>query len=276
MKGSRNGCQSTPARPNLDQYKKQAKDLLKACKAGDAVSMQRIGLHLPERRNRGTRFSLADAQFTIARRHRFESWTKFAKHVEALSRERKVASLKDPREAFIRAACVPREWHASGTLEDAEAILAAYPERCEQRHLYGSILGDDAAVSRFLSSDPGNAMAKGGPYDWDALTYLCFSRYLRIDRARSDGFVRAAKALLDAGANANTGWMENDHEPHPTWESVIYGAAGNGAPRRVDATFVGTRRGSERRRDGLPCCGNTRQRALKVLVESGKPNEKGW
>ncbi len=69
-------------------------------------------------------------------------------------------------------------------------------------------------------------MAKAGPYDWDALTYLCFSRYLRIDRARSDGFVRAAKALLDAGANANTGWMENDYEPRGTWESVIYGAAG--------------------------------------------------
>ncbi len=143
-----------PVRPNLEQYKKQAKDLVKACKAGDAASMQRIELHLPERRNRGTRFSLADAQFTIAREHRFESWTKFAKHIEALSRERKVASLKDPREAFIRAACVPREWHASGTLEDAEAILAAYPSVASSDIYTAAILGDDAAVSRTCRAIP--------------------------------------------------------------------------------------------------------------------------
>src|SRR5438093_2246434 len=34
--------------------------------------------------------------------------------------------------------------------------------------------------------DPGSAAAKGGPRGWDALTHLCFSRYLKLDRARSD------------------------------------------------------------------------------------------
>ena len=264
-----------PVRPNLEQYKKQAKDLLKACKAGDAVSMQRLGLHLPERRNRGTRFSLADAQFTIAREHRFESWTKFAKHIEAISRERQVASLKDPREAFIRAACVLREWHASGTLDDAEAILATYPSVASSDIYTAAILGDDAAVSRNLSRDPGNAMAKAGPYEWDALTYLCFSRYLRIDRARSDGFVRAAKALLDAGANANTGWMENDYEPRGTWESVIYGAAG--MAHHAELTRLLLEYGADPNDDETAYhAAETRDNsALKVLVESGKLNEKG-
>ncbi len=69
-------------------------------------------------------------------------------------------------------------------------------------------------------------MEKGGPYGWDALTHLCFSRYLRLDRARSNGFVRTATALLDAGASANTGWIEKDHQPDPEWESALYGAAG--------------------------------------------------
>ena len=44
--------------------------------------------------------------------------------------------------------------------------------------------------------------------------------------ARSAGFVRAAEALLDAGASANTGFFEQNHQPHPAWESVLYGAAG--------------------------------------------------
>jgi len=264
-----------PARPNLEQYKKQAKELVKACKAGDAASMQRVEVHLPERRNRGARCSLADAQFTISREHGFESWPRFAKHIEALSREREVAALRDPRDAFIRAACVPREWHASGTLEDAEAILAAYPQVASNDIYTAAILGDDAAVSRYLSRDRGNATAKREPYGWDALTYLCFSRYLRIDRARSEGFVRAAKALLEAGADPNTGWMENDYEPRGTWESVIYGAAG--MAHHAELTRLLLEYGADPNDDETAYhVAETRDNtALKVLVESGKLNEKG-
>lgn len=89
-----------------------------------------------------------------------------------------------------------------------------------------SVLGEAATVGRFLESDPKLAQAKGGPHGWDALTYLCFSQYLRLDAGRSEGFVEAAKALLEAGASANTGWFEKAHQPKPEWESVLYGAAG--------------------------------------------------
>src|SRR4030095_11112783 len=107
-----------------------------------------------------------------------------------------------------------------------EAILADHPEVASSNIYTAAILGDDAAVRRFLALDARNATAKGGPRGWDALTHLCFSRYLRLDRARSDSFVRAAQALLDAGASANTGFFEGDHQPKPEWESVLYGAAG--------------------------------------------------
>src|SRR5204863_338880 len=113
-----------------------------------------------------------------------------------------------------------------GTLDRAAAILAAHPEIASSDIHSAAILGDDAAVRRFLELDPGNATLKGGPRGWDALTHLCFSKYLRLDRARSAGFVRAAQALLDAGANANTGWYETNHQPSPEWESALYGAAG--------------------------------------------------
>jgi hypothetical protein len=138
-----------------------------------------------------------------------------------------VTQTDDPPTSFIKAACVPLDsWHASGTLERAEAILAAHPEVKAASIHTAAVLGDDAAVRRFLGLDPAAAAAKGGPYNWDALTHLCFSRYLRLEPARSVGFVRAATALLDAGASANTGWYETNHQPHPEWESVLYGAAG--------------------------------------------------
>src|SRR2546430_8833357 len=99
----------------------------------------------------------------------------------------------DPRADFLLAAT----WH--GTLESAAAVLAAHPEIASSDIYTAAVLGDAAAVQRFLALDPANAAAQGSPRGWDALTYLCFSKYLRLERARSEGFVRAARALLDAG-----------------------------------------------------------------------------
>jgi len=275
-----------PARPNLEQYKKQAKDLVKQFKSfrdGKAVDpevFQRVKKHHPRLQKlseadiRNAKFALADAQLVIVREYGFESWPKFAKHVEALNRQRLVVSLENPVAAFIEAASVPRDsWHASGTLELAEAILAAYPQVAKSDIHTAAILGDDAGVRRFLARDPRNATAKGGPYRWDALTHLCFSRYLKLDPARSDGFVRAARALLDAGASANTGWMEEEHDPRPAWESAIYGAAG--LAHHADLTRLLLDRGADPNDDETPYhAPETRDNAaLKVLVKSGKLND---
>jgi hypothetical protein len=82
-----------PSRASLEQYKKQAKALLKSQNNGDADAVERMRQHHPrfakltdsELRSGG--FLLADAQLVIAREHGFESWPRFAKHVEALSRQ---------------------------------------------------------------------------------------------------------------------------------------------------------------------------------------------
>jgi len=172
--------------------------------------------------------------------------------------------MSDPRAAFIEAAV----WH--GTLERAVAILAAHPEIASSDIHSAAILGDDAAVRRFLELDPGNATVKGGPRGWDALTHLCFSKYLRLDRARSAGFVRAARALLDAGASANTGWYETDHRPEPEWESALYGAAG--VAHHPELTRLLLERGADPNDEETPYHapeGHDNE-ALKVLVESGK------
>jgi ankyrin repeat protein len=107
-----------PPRPNLEQYRKLAKELVKACESGDQGAIRRwvaswieglvtragltITPELPVRTERwandveefarrhlssnARRCALTDAQFVIARSHGFESWPKFAKEVEALAR----------------------------------------------------------------------------------------------------------------------------------------------------------------------------------------------
>lgn len=101
-------------RPNLEQYRKLAKDLIKACKSSDATAVRAWALrwidrlatlqHQPktlqtaddvnasarrvEEFSRtqfsGGRCSLTTAHFVIARAHGFASWPKFASHLESL------------------------------------------------------------------------------------------------------------------------------------------------------------------------------------------------
>jgi ankyrin repeat protein len=183
-------------------------------------------------------------------------------------------TLADPRSAFIDAACVPLDrGHASGTLQQAEAILAEHPGVASADIHTAAILGDDAGVRRFVESDRATATEKAGPRGWDALTHLCFSRFLRLDRARSDGFVKAATALLDAGANPNTGWFENNHQPRPEWESALYGAAG--VAHHAGLTRLLLERGGDPNDEETPYhAPETHDNAaLKALVESGKLND---
>jgi ankyrin repeat protein len=181
---------------------------------------------------------------------------------------------EDRVDAFVEAACAPLDsGHASGTLDRAQAILAEHPGIATRSIFTAAILGDDAAVRRFLEIDPSHATAKGGPRNWDALTHLCFSRFLRLDRARSEGFVRAATALLDAGASANTGWFEKNHQPEPEWESALYGAAG--VAHHAGLTRLLLERGADPNDGETPYhAPETRDnRALEALVESGRLND---
>src|SRR5262249_40225572 len=129
-------------------------------------------------------------------------------------------------DAFLIAASVPRNAHSSGTLDQANDLLNQHQGLAAATIHTAAAAGDDSTVRHFLEVDRNQATIKGGPYGWDALTHPCFSRYLRLDRSRTPAFVRAARALLDSGANPNTGWFEQDHQPAPEWESAIYGAAG--------------------------------------------------
>ncbi len=182
----------------------------------------------------------------------------------------------DPASAFIEAACVPRDDHRSGTLEHAERILSRYPFVATASIYAAALLADEAAVRTFLARDPAGATAKGGPRSWDALTHLCFSRYLKLDRSRSDAFVRTARALIDAGANPNTGWIEMiDHpNPRPVLESAIYGAAA--IAQHAGLTRLLLERGADPNDEEtayhvVETHDNT---VLKILLESGRLNER--
>jgi ankyrin repeat protein len=67
-----------PARPNLDQLKNQAKDLLRACESGVPDVLKRFDLHSAEQ-------TLSGAQFVIAREYGFAGWPALKAHVDSLT-----------------------------------------------------------------------------------------------------------------------------------------------------------------------------------------------
>ena len=170
------------------------------------------------------------------------------------------AVARTPRDELIEATF----WH--GSIEKGDALLARHPElRATDIHL-AALVGDDEAVRRFLAEDPSSVRGKSGPRNVDPLTVLCFSAYL-ADPARSDAFVRAATALLDAGADINAGFHDDRYDE---WESLLYGAAG--VAFHPELTRVLLERGGDPNDNETPYhAPETRDnRALRVLLDSGK------
>ena len=91
-----------PPRPNLEQYKKLAKDLQTACQSGESQAVRQWATRWVANREadrivqrweklRKSHEHVADCtltgvQFFIAREHGFPSWPVFARHVQELAR----------------------------------------------------------------------------------------------------------------------------------------------------------------------------------------------
>lgn len=172
-----------------------------------------------------------------------------------------------PRDAFLAASF----WH--GSLERASAILAEHPSLASSDIHVAATLGDDVAIRRFLAADPSLVGAKSGPRDVDPLTHLCFSVFLQRDASRSDGFVRAATALLDAGADPNAAFFDETHRPNPERESVLYGAAGVAHHAGVTALLL--ERGADPNDEEVPYHAPETwdNGAMRALLASGKLSE---
>jgi len=168
----------------------------------------------------------------------------------------------DARAEFIKAAT----WH--GGLAEAEALLAKHPDLASSDIHTAAILGDDGAVRRLLAEDPGNATATSPPYGGDALNYLGLSKYLRLDPPRTPGFLRAAAALLDAGADPNTGFWTTGQ--HPERETALYGAAG--VAHHTELTRLLLERGADPNDvEAVYHSPETYENGpMKLLVETGK------
>jgi ankyrin repeat protein len=199
-----------PPRPDLEQYKKLAKDLAKACKSGDPgtprawasewlhrlADLQGAELRasiesqvdsLAEFARSKPADALTDAQFVIARAHGFKSWPRFAEHIEALK------GASSPVSRFEAA---------------ADAVVA----------------GDAATLQRLLREDPELIRARSTrEHRATLLHYVGANGFENYRQKSPKNAIEIARLLLDAGAEV---------------DGPTEGAMGIGTPLGLVATSI--------------------------------------
>ena len=207
-----------PARPNLEQLKKQAKSLFHAAQAYEEDALRRFAA-LPAFSGKSTTeidtadLALHDAQSVIAREYGFPSWPALREEVEA-----QTLSFEEAVDEFLRCAT----GDASGR---AERLLSLHPKIASANFYAALVLGDAASVEARLREQPGLASQPGGPQNWEPLLYVCHSCMKAAQPSRlspKDGFVAIARQLCSLGANPNAEYHWNWHPELP--RTVLWGS----------------------------------------------------
>lgn len=211
-----------PARPNLDQLKRQAKDLHRAARAGDREALARFRI-LPAfaAKDDGdlarATIALHDAQSVIAREHGIDSWNALRDRVEELTLEFHAAV-----DQFIEAATGGRGGRAA-------RLLALHPGIARANFHTSLLAGDASAVEQALADRPALAKTPGGRRDWLPIHYVCHNslahdaeRDTAYDAAR-DGTIAIARRLLALGADPNTRfpWLHHGVRRPVLWGAVM-------------------------------------------------------
>jgi hypothetical protein len=152
--------QPLPPNPSLDHLKYQAKDLLRGHAAHDLEVAQRIREFHPRFKTDGdaqifaARFSLADAQLTIARERGFESWTRLKAHVEKPTPSSELNLLHHERiedPVFRRAV----DLLDAGDEAGLRAHLKQHPKLARQRVIFeGGNYFRNPALLEFVAENP--------------------------------------------------------------------------------------------------------------------------
>jgi len=180
-----------PARPSLEQLRKQAKNLLRDYRAGDADAARRVHTVIPQRGN-GTGLALADAQFALAREYGFQSWAALMQHVERVN----PSNESPPHRPPIR----PFEWRPSQVITLPDGGSA--PADTVWSMFLASHAGDVDHVKALVARHPGLAR-----HEYNYTPPIHF--------AVREGHAPLVRFLLEGGA------MDPSYQSYPFGDSLL-------------------------------------------------------
>jgi Ankyrin repeats (many copies) len=241
---------SLPARANLTQLRKQARDLQRAVRAGSAPALAEVAEYHPggaPGRAAAAQFPLHAARLVVSRRYGFSSWTRLKRYVETLERYTRIpptetggsagadgtseaGGAEGPEAArgargdeFLRLACLWYEDDQPERWGRARALLAAHPELTAGHVHAAAAAADVSALRAILAADPGAARREDGPYRAEPLYYLAYARH--DPDISLEATLTSARLLLAAGGDPNAGYLWRGL-PEPF--TVLTGVFGHG------------------------------------------------
>jgi ankyrin repeat protein len=214
-----------PNWPNFNQFKHQAKDLLKAYRAGDADAVAEVQRH--ERAPDAAAFALHDAQRVLARSYGFPSWRKLKSYVEMIDNYRQPEpKSEDDANKFLRLACITYfDGDCPSRRMRARQLLAEKPHIAKANIYTAAAVGDVVAATDFLASGA-DVHAKGGPFEWEPLLYAAYSRL--DSEAEGHSTLEVARLLIEHGADPNAGFLWDWGGAYPCLLTALTGVLGLG------------------------------------------------
>jgi hypothetical protein len=226
--------QPLPKNPSLENLRKQAKSLRKAVLANDSNALARVQDFHPLADEASKNFSLTDAQLVIARSHGFASWARLKQYLDVLARHSFMppapaaeSDSEPPADRFIRLACLNYLADHSERRQQASRIFEQHPEIARENIYTAATVGDVQTVRQTLRTNPSLVNTRGGPYNWEPLLYVAYSRL--ESKAKEHSTLEVARVLLAHGADPNAGFLWDGHYLF----TALTGAFGEGEAGRV-------------------------------------------
>lgn len=235
-----------PSHADLGKLKEHARTIRDQVRDGVPGALELVRTRHPRlselTATEATGFRLADAQLTVARLFDFPSWPRLVAHLRVVAElgrsphelpVGRVLNDDDERaDELLRLACLTYGSDDPTRVPRARELLTAHPHLAGVSIHAASATGDATAAAALLDADPGLVHAQGGPFRWEPLLYLTYSRL-------PDGDALAtARALLEHGADPNAGYLweglvppftaltgvfgsgEGDQPPHAHWREL--------------------------------------------------------
>lgn len=206
-----------PDSPDLSFDRKQAKALLRACRAGDRAAIARLHEQLPRTRGAHSRdLTLADAQFVIARERGFESWAKLKAHIGAQQPlgeqvKRFLTAIREQQPAVARRllkehpAIVECSLHAAAAAADADRVAQAI------------------ARDRLQVSAPDDSHTA-------PILYACGSTFHTLGPQVAAASLRTVELLLDHGADPNSFRLFDQQDDTSKLSALYFTCVSNNVP----------------------------------------------
>jgi Ankyrin repeats (3 copies) len=212
---------SLPRDPNLEQLRTLAKTLQRLAQSGEAGAVEFVREFHPRRASAVAGspgladLTRADIQLALARSYGFASWPKLRDHVQTINRLTRnphlqpvgnpIANETERVDEFLRLACLTYGADDPSRPERARTLLAEHPELATATIHTIAAVGDEAAAREVLAADPSQANSEGGPYEWEPLLYLAYSRIDSTEPGHST--LEVAQLLLEHGGDPNAGFL---------------------------------------------------------------------